>query len=434
MSPFCHSQQDEIEALKKRLSNANARMTKQEDALKEMENKVRCLFLQLRSSAVVLIMLKIVIPLILLRHRHVTIAIYYLSGIKPSRTDPRGIRRRENATGASQTHPRCGNLMVFPVSRINTAMLPAAAMDSIMMTYVFLCFAAGHVARAAGSDPGDLVPTVMPPNSTATIPQGFKAHVWSVMVRPPAFYPRLHAISVLRFVVAVFRSPSRCPPLPTSSPSQAMLHKEAIVCLPQSSAELPEEDGIEMLKPGEARAVGSLSPQEDPSDTALKLQAECLDGLDPADYAWVKVPIGSIIKWQGAPQSLGRHESFAIRHFGPSLTATPWCPPQTNPSSLRPCLSPAPLWRCSGAMAPPSRCTVGQQSAFGGMQCRQRSRFPRNLCSASRSRMPHLNPSLGPITRVEWCTLFLAELHSLGLQVIWHSSCAGGREFKRSCP
>ena len=225
-------------------------------------------------------------------------------------------------------------MSVFPASRINRAMLPAAAMDS-MMTYVFLYYAAGHVARAAGSDPGDLVPTVMPPNSTATIPQGFKAQVWSVMVRPPAFYPRLHAIYVFRFVVAVFQSPSRCPPppsppppLPISSPAQAMLHKEAIVCLPQSSAELPEEDGAEMLKPGEERAVGSLSPQEDPSDTALKLQAECLDGLDPSDYAWVKVPIGSIIKWQGAPQSVGRHESFAIRHFWPSLTATHWCPPR----------------------------------------------------------------------------------------------------------
>mmetsp|Transcript_23046 Transcript_23046/g.64012 ORF Transcript_23046/g.64012 Transcript_23046/m.64012 type:complete len:817 (-) Transcript_23046:162-2612(-) len=112
-----------------------------------------------------------------------------------------------------------------------------------------------HVARMGQPK---LVALSFPPASVATLPEGFQ---------------------------------------PFGSPVLVMLHKQMVVSLPETSA---KSDGSQetprhpLLKPGEEKYADQLEPLEVPKDQE-KPMTECLDGVDPSDYVWVKIPMGAVI-------------------------------------------------------------------------------------------------------------------------------------------
>ena len=76
---------------------------------------------------------------------------------------------------------------------------------------------------------------------------------------------------------------------------QIMLHKDTIVKLPEEKARADgslETPRHKLLKPGEECRVADMDPISEPTDAQLKIMADCLDGQDPTDYTWVKVPMG----------------------------------------------------------------------------------------------------------------------------------------------
>lgn len=114
---------------------------------------------------------------------------------------------------------------------------------------------------------------------------------------------------------------------------QVLLHKDVVVSLSPSRAKSDrslESPRHPLLQPGEEMIAKDMEPTE-PTDAGIQLMAGCLNGMNPLDYVWVKVPMGATIKVPAGKE--GPPHYPATRRGLPCLdqgTCDP-IPPPANP-------------------------------------------------------------------------------------------------------